>query len=100
MVAQCSSCQARECTQIELLRVGASCSLAHVVCAQCQHALLAHVERKEQGIYCVGIVTDLSVQDAQASMERRCLGVDDVLGIHEAVTDGSLLTQLSGHHSS
>ncbi len=54
----------------------------HITCGACHVAILARVENSSVGIRVVGVVTDLTLQDAVRVHERVPVGEDDVLTLH------------------
>lgn len=89
LVSVCPVCQKDTATEAHVLRADRTSGLVHVSCGHCEHAMMAHLERQQGGVNCVGIVTDLSLTDARRSMRRPAVAVDEVLAVHEALTSGT-----------
>lgn len=96
LVSMCPICQNDKKTEAHVLKSDAQSGLVHVTCGSCGHALMAHLERQQGGVNCVGIVTDLSLGDARQSMKREAVAVDEVLAVHEALTSGTFVQSVLG----
>lgn len=95
-MALCPICGAPEATDAQLLRSDSDSGLMHVTCTACGHALMAHIQKNQSGIHCIGIATDLSAKEASVSIKAPSVTTEDVFAVHEAVTDGSLMKEVLG----
>lgn len=82
-------CKKKECTDVHMLSQEGDVCLTHVACRACHMALVARLEPSNTGVACVAIVTDLSLCDARAALSRRPITHDDVLSVHESLSDGT-----------
>ena len=96
LVSVCPVCQEDTATEAHVLRSDRHSGLVHVACGTCGHAMMAHLERRQGGVNCVGIVTDLSLCDARQSMRNDAVAVDEVLAVHEALTSGTFVQSVLG----
>ncbi len=58
-------------------------SIVHITCKKCSGNVLAFLSHNDIGTMSVGIVTDLSVDEAQKFMSSESVDFDDVLVLHE-----------------
>lgn len=89
LVSVCPMCKEKESTDVHVLSSEGDVCLTHVACRACHMALVARLEPSDTGVACVAIVTDLSVGDARAALSRTPITHNDVLSVHEALTDGT-----------
>ena len=89
LVSMCPMCKEKESTDVHVLSQEGDACLTHVACRACHMALVARLEPSDTGVACVAIVTDLSLCDARAALARRPITHNNVLSVHEALTDGT-----------
>lgn len=61
--------------------------LIHATCYGCHRAMMFSVERKEEHVSCVGLFTDCDAQDAMRFLGKPKISLDDVLRIHELLSE-------------
>lgn len=94
LVSVCSVCPEEAKTEVHVLSADDRSGLVHVTCQVCGHSLMAHVERREGGVRCVGLVTDMSHADALELLQTPRIDTEDVLRIHERLTTGTFLSEV------
>lgn len=57
--------------------------LLHIQCAKCGNSVLALLLSGSEGMGSVGVVTDLSSEDALRFKEAGAVTADDVIGLHQ-----------------
>jgi len=65
-------------------------SIIHITCKKCLGNVLAFLSHNDMGVTTVGIVTDLSVSEAQKFMSSESVNFKDVLALHEASSHSGL----------
>lgn len=95
LVSSCPVCEVRySTTQARVLGQHNQTQLIHVRCQRCQHAVLALVLVNQAGASSVGLLTDLSYEDAQAFHQGATVSVDDVIDVHTWVSSDTWLNSL------
>ncbi|HBU28094.1 TPA: hypothetical protein DEB00_03195 [Candidatus Uhrbacteria bacterium] len=94
LVSVCPACKKDGKTNVHILKSDRQTGLVHVTCQTCSHTMMAFLEQQRGGVSCVGLITDLSLQDARYFLDRQCLTADDVLLAHETLTTGDFLNTL------
>ena len=70
-------------------------SIVHITCKKCSGNVLAFLSQNDVGTMTVGIVTDLSVDEAQKFMSSESVDFDEVLALHEtSMRDGLTIKDL------
>lgn len=77
--------------EISLVEEDGNTQLVHIFCGECKHALLACIMVSHVGLGTVGMITDLSAEDA-IRVRDNVIESDDVLHISEL-----LQSQFSSH---
>ena len=91
-VSACPLCQAKpEHTKTRVLESRDDHCLVHVTCGNCGHAMLSMVQLMDSGVQCVGILTDLSFEEAKQARSTASVAFDDVLMVHESLNTGQFL---------
>lgn len=88
LVSVCPVCREAKRTKIDMLESETDECTVHVRCGQCGHKLLANMNVLGGGVNCVGIVTDMSSDDAKRLLTSRELSSDDVFQVKEAMASG------------
>lgn len=92
LVSVCPLCSSKNAsTQSHVIDVHEDTSLVHLSCGKCRRKILVQFRMSTVGVQCVGIVTDLSLEDARRLMKDRSVDIDDVLDVHEALNDEGFL---------
>ncbi len=68
--------------------------VVHLTCKRCGQAILVQVRSSGVGVQCIGIVTDLSEEDAKKLLNDRSVDIDDVLDVHEALNNEEFLRNI------
>lgn len=88
LISYCPMCSKHYNTrQVEVVEESDSYHFVHVVCEHCQGMILALVVTGNTGISSMGIVTDLTKEDAKKFKDNEEISVDDVLKIHTWLSD-------------
>ncbi len=83
LVSFCPVCETRyNPMEARALAGGGETHLLHVQCRKCQNAILALVHVNQVGASSVGLLTDLSYEDALRFRSERVVHIDDVIEIH------------------
>ncbi len=61
--------------------------ILHASCFGCRRAMLFAVERRDEHVACVGVFTDCDATDAKRFMEKPKITLDDVLRVHELLSE-------------
>lgn len=61
--------------------------LLHVACGGCGHAMLAFVAVTPAGVSSIGLITDLSYEDARRFRDAQPVSADHVLAAHALTAD-------------
>jgi len=94
LMSNCSVCKKRNCTNVRVIDVEAEWCMVHVTCSECGHAILAQLYTHEQGINYIGLMTDLSQEDSKTLLGDEYVNMDDVLGVHNLLSNGGFLGEL------
>lgn len=78
---------------IALLEEKEGVSLVHLECAGCMSSVLAIVMVSQLGMSSVGVITDLSAEDARRFREREIFTQDDVLDFYGCMQKKGVLEQ-------
>ncbi len=86
LMSHCSKCKSRF-TKEELQYIGEENggTILHISCGTCRQNMLVSTLKKDGGIICQGMITDLSLDDAKRMLKAGKVSIDDVLSIHEAL---------------
>ncbi len=63
--------------------------LVHLTCRSCSTGVLAVILNGESGSSSVGVVTDLTVEDARRFRRSRRVNTDDVIEVHRLFSDAA-----------
>lgn len=92
LVSLCPLCSSKNVpTQSHVIDVHEDTSLVHLSCGKCRRKILIQFRMSTVGVHCIGIITDLSLEDARRLMKDRSVDIDDVLDVHEALNDEGFL---------
>lgn len=84
LISYCPLCEASyNPKEASALKENDDGHLLHIVCSECECAILALVIVSSVGIASVGTVTDLSAEEAVAFQRNEAVTLDDVLAVHE-----------------
>lgn len=83
LVSYCPMCEVRA-NPVDARALGRSgdTQLMHVTCRACSAAYLALVLAGRVGASCVGLMTDLTHDDAMRFARAGAIGIDDVIEMH------------------
>ena len=96
LVSFCPLCESRSSkTQARLLGQEGETRLLHVKCKKCSNSMLALVFASSDGMSSVGLVTDLSYDDAIRFKEGDPVYIDDIISLHEEMGNKSFLSGLT-----
>ena len=88
LVSICPLCSSKNApTQSRVIDTHEDTSLVHLSCGKCRQKILIQFRMSAIGVHCIGIITDLSWEDACRLMKDRHVDIDDVLDVHEALND-------------
>lgn len=88
LLAACPLCDARyDPHRARVLGKSGAERLLHVACGGCGNAMLALVQVTPSGVSSVGIITDLSYEDAQRFRAAGPVAADHVLAAHALAPD-------------
>ncbi len=91
----CPFCSSKEApTDSKIIESRDDAHMVHLTCKRCGQAILVLVRSSGVGIQCVGIVTDLSEDDAKKLLYDRSVNIDDVLDVHEALNNEEFLLDI------
>jgi hypothetical protein len=57
--------------------------LFHISCQICRSSMMISLSKKQDGILCTGVMTDLSAKDAKYFSKLQPISADDVISLHE-----------------
>ncbi len=69
--------------------------LLHLRCRKCSNQLLALILISNGAVSSIGLITDLSYNDVLRFRKFSQVSIDDVIDIHETVTESGFLRKLS-----
>lgn len=91
VMRECPFCESEYAAEsVCSLKQTEDAELAHLVCETCGHAVMVLIGVSEFGMSTLGIVTDLTVDDAKRTVEFPEISPDDVLNFHTFIRDGRL----------
>jgi hypothetical protein len=67
--------------------------LVHLTCAQCQSFFVAMIVTLGQGISSVGMVTDLSLEDAKRLYQSDPISIDELIDGYQVIEQGEFLRE-------
>ncbi|MDD4476663.1 MAG: hypothetical protein PHY40_00715 [Patescibacteria group bacterium] len=70
-------------------------NLVHITCARCESAFIAMIVSAGQGLSSVGMVTDLSFEDAKRLYESDSVALDEIIEAHKVLEKDGLACLLS-----
>lgn len=83
LISFCPLCQSKQSAmEANILEETDESHLIHLRCQNCQTAILALVTITPLGLSSVGMITDLSVIDAQKFKEAESLEYDEIIDLH------------------
>ena len=95
LIAYCPLCEmGYKPTQARLLRQKGETTFLHVTCRKCQTSILALVLIHGSGASSIGMVTDLSYEDALKFQESSPLLLETLLNLHQELERGTLVKAL------
>ncbi len=90
----CPLCQAEyKPAQARILGEGRDRHFLHIQCGQCGNSILVLLSSGAGGMYSVGMVTDLTGDDALRFKDSFVISADDVIGIHEILKKGKVFVE-------
>ncbi len=100
LLTSCPLCKALyKPAQALILDERAGRHLVHIQCGRCGNAVLALVAGSAEGQAAVGMVTDLTSEDALRFKDLFGISADDVIGMHEALKeDKSFIEKLKSNY--
>lgn len=88
LVQKCPQCeQDGSHGDVQLLGHIEDGALVHITCKSCSHKIFAVLGVTQAGIGLVGIVTDLSLEDARRLHPHTAFSDDDLLECYELISD-------------
>ncbi len=82
----CPFCATKEApTTSHVIESSKDAHTVHVTCEKCGQSVLVLIRVSQLGVHCVGIITDLKVEDAGVLLHSSVVNVDDVFSTHEAL---------------
>lgn len=95
IIGLCPLCQAKtQAMEANILEEAGESHLLHLRCRHCQAAILALVTITPVGLSSVGMITDLTVVDAQRFKEAGALAADEIINLNLLLKDGVNFYQL------
>lgn len=61
--------------------------IVHAFCPHCHRAMLFAIERRPERMSCIGLFTDCDAEDARRFLKKPKISLDDVLRIHELLSE-------------
>ncbi|MFA6410496.1 MAG: hypothetical protein WCW26_02900 [Candidatus Buchananbacteria bacterium] len=84
IIANCPICHQRYKPLVaKVLEEGNTASLVHIVCQNCQAAILAMILANNMGLSTFGLITDLNYDDAVKFQNAKPISYNDVLELHQ-----------------
>lgn len=100
LVSFCPVCESRcEMMETKLLGEDGKTKHMHVYCKKCRHSVLAAFIVHKAGANSIGLLTDLSYEDAVKFRTNHLVTVNDVIDLHSALENGFLEQSLDKVHS-
>ncbi len=94
LISFCPLCQAKQnAMEAKVIEQSGESHLIHMHCVQCQMAILALVTVTPAGLSSVGMVTDLSIADAQQFRLAEPVDIDETMELYALVKDRTRLQQ-------
>lgn len=91
-MGMCPLCSVKEArTESHIIDMLDDARVVHLTCRRCHQSIVVVMRTNEMGVQCVGIVTDLGVEDAKALLRDRQVDIDDVLDVHEQLNSQMFL---------
>ncbi len=88
LLANCPLCNAKyKPREARILDEEMGKHLLHLECRECGNAVLALFRVNAEGLCSVGMVTDLTAEDALRFKDAPGISADDVIGLHELLKE-------------
>lgn len=95
IVGKCPICSAEYKTEhARLFAKKESANLVHICCGKCQSSMLFMIMIMGQGLSSVGMVTDLSFEDASRLYSAREITLDEVLEGHDLINTDQFIFEV------
>ncbi len=92
VISSCPVCNRRyQHGVLQVLEEKDDAHLVYLKCQRCRSSVLAVVLANQMGVSSVGLVTDLDSADVLRLRRRSNVSTNDVLDVHQALTQGSFL---------
>ena len=92
LISHCPVCHFRfDPLEAKVIREGNSAHLVSIQCRHCQASLLALISVGNLGINSIGLVSDLSSEDAVKFQDFPAVSFDDVIETHQYLTKEKVL---------
>ena len=90
LMAHCPVCQALYIKgSVRLLAERPHVRLFHSMCPMCHHGMLAYVIDAPSGISSVGLITDISGEDALKQMNLEIISAEECIAVHRLILEQS-----------
>lgn len=90
LMTHCPMCQALyERESVKLIAERKPVRLYHSMCASCSHGLLAYVIDAPGGISSVGLITDISGEDALRQADLLTISAEECIASHRLILEQS-----------
>lgn len=95
LVALCPICQAQpQQLRTSVLFESNQAEYVHINCGSCQGSVVALLFSTGPLISSIGLITDLSQQDAVKFQRSKAISEDDIIGLHELFQQTNVVTRL------
>lgn len=94
-IGKCPICDKKYNTEsAKLFSKKENINLVHIICDSCQSAMINMILIVGQGLSSVGMVTDLSFEDAKRIFEKKPITLDDAIMISELLQKEKILEEI------